>query len=55
VTLMTTATPYGPYMSLDGFHPSALGQTVLTDAAANAINARYRLGIPTGLMAAIAP
>jgi hypothetical protein len=55
VKLMTTATPYGPLMSLDGFHPSAQGQTVLTDAAATAINARYRLGIPTGLMAIIAP
>jgi lysophospholipase L1-like esterase len=53
--LMTTATPYGPLMSLDGFHPSAQGQTVLADAAAIAINARYRLGLPTGLMAMIAP
>lgn len=55
VQLMTSAAPYGPLMSLDGFHPSAQGQTVLTDAAATAINARYRLGIPTGLMAIIAP
>ena len=55
VQLMTTATPYGPYMSLDGFHPSALGQTVLADAAARAINVHYRLGIPSGLLAALAP
>lgn len=49
VQMMTTATPYGPLMSLDGFHPSALGQTVLADAAASAINERYRLGLATGL------
>lgn len=54
VKLMTTTTPYGPLMSLDGFHPSALGQTVLADAAAQAINARYRLGLPTGWMATLA-
>ncbi|MBK8646749.1 MAG: hypothetical protein IPN16_09470 [Gemmatimonadetes bacterium] len=29
VTLMMTGTPYSAYMSLDGFHPSALGQNVL--------------------------
>ena len=40
-------------MSLDGFHPSAAGQTVLADAAARAINARYRLGIPEGFTALI--
>lgn len=54
VQLMTSPQPYGPYMSLDGFHPSALGQQVLADAAAAAINQRYRLGIPTGISAAIA-
>ena len=46
VALMTTATPYGPYISLDGVHPSALGATVLADAAAAALNERYALGIP---------
>ena len=45
VQLMTTATPYTSYMSLDGFHPSALGQNVLARAAAAAINKRYAAGI----------
>jgi hypothetical protein len=47
VAQMTTAQPYGPYVSLDGIHPSAAGQTLLAEAAAAAINARYDLGIPT--------
>ena len=47
VALMTSAEPYGPYFSLDGVHPSTLGHQVLADAAARALNARYRLGIPT--------
>jgi hypothetical protein len=46
VALMTSATPYGRYISLDGIHPSAAGSTVLADAAARALNARYALGIP---------
>ena len=46
VALMTSATPYGPLVSLDGIHPSAAGSTVLADAAARALNARYGLGIP---------
>jgi lysophospholipase L1-like esterase len=41
VALMTTATPYGPYITLDGFHPSALGHTVLAQAAAQALNSTY--------------
>ena len=53
VQMMTTATPYGPLMSLDGFHPSALGHTIIADAAASAINARYHLGLATGLGPAI--
>ena len=44
---MTTAQPYGPYISLDGIHPSAEGQRVLADAAAMALNSTYRLNIPT--------
>lgn len=48
VALMTTATPYGSLISLDGIHPSAAGSTVLADAAARALNSRYRLGIPVG-------
>jgi len=46
VALMTSATPYGPLVSLDGIHPSAAGSTVLADAAARALNSRYSLGIP---------
>jgi hypothetical protein len=41
-----TAKPFGDYFSLDGLHPSALGQTVLARAAAQALNDRYDLGIP---------
>jgi hypothetical protein len=39
-------TPFGPYISLDGVHPSTLGQSVLASAAVQAINARYGLAIP---------
>lgn len=46
LALMTSAQPYGPYYSLDGVHPSALGSGVLADAAAQAINSQYGLGIP---------
>ena len=46
VALMTSASPYGSLVSLDGIHPSAAGSTVLADAAARALNARYLLGIP---------
>ena len=45
VSLMTSATPYGPNISLDGLHPSAAGHTILANAALEAINARYALGI----------
>lgn len=56
ITLMTTPQPYGPYISLDGFHPTAAGARVLADAAAAAMNARYNLGIPlsTNSLAALA-
>ena len=47
VSLMTTSQPYGPYISLDGIHPSAEGARVLADAAAVALNTTYRLSIPT--------
>jgi len=47
VSIMTTGQPYGPYISLDGIHPSAEGARVLADAAAMAINSTYRLEIPT--------
>ena len=38
--------PFGPYISLDGVHPSPAGQTILANAAVQAINARYGLTIP---------
>ncbi|HET9797769.1 MAG TPA: hypothetical protein VFP90_07270 [Gemmatimonadaceae bacterium] len=44
---MTSSQPYGPYVSLDGIHPTAEGARVLADAAAEALNETYRLGIPT--------
>lgn len=47
ISVLTTAQPYGPYISLDGIHPSAEGQRVLADAAATALNTTYRLEIPT--------
>jgi hypothetical protein len=46
VTMMTSPTPYGPLVSLDGIHPSDAGHAVLASAAARAINARYQFGIP---------
>jgi lysophospholipase L1-like esterase len=45
VAQMTTATPYGPNISLDGLHPSAAGQTIIASAALQAIDSRYNLGI----------
>jgi GDSL-like lipase/acylhydrolase family protein len=38
--------PFGPYISLDGVHPSAAGQSLLASAAVKAINAKYGLAIP---------
>jgi lysophospholipase L1-like esterase len=38
--------PFGPNISLDGVHPSAAGQTILANAAAQAISARYGVAIP---------
>jgi hypothetical protein len=45
VTLMTSLTPYGPFISLDGIHPSAAGSTLLARAAAAALDDTYRLGL----------
>jgi hypothetical protein len=46
VALMTTATPYGSLISLDGVHPSAAGAAILAHAAATALNATYGFGLP---------
>lgn len=40
ITLMTSPEPYGPYISLDGIHPSAKGNAVLAAAAARALAER---------------
>lgn len=44
ISQLTSSTPYGPYISLDGVHPAALGHSVLAHAAAVAINRTYGLG-----------
>lgn len=54
VTLMTSPQPYGPYISLDGIHPTAEGSRVLADAAAQALNQTYHLGIPLSGSASLA-
>ncbi|HTJ24434.1 MAG TPA: SGNH/GDSL hydrolase family protein [Gemmatimonadaceae bacterium] len=41
VTQLTSAYPYGPYISLDGVHPGPLGHVVLARAAAKALNKTY--------------
>ena len=46
MALMTTGQPYGPFVSLDGIHPSAAGHSVLAAEAARAVNLRYGLGLP---------
>jgi len=43
---MTSPTPYGTYISLDGVHPTGAGHAILASAAAAAINATYSLGLP---------
>jgi len=45
VAQMTTGTPYGPNISLDGLHPSAAGHTIIANAAARAIDDRYNVGL----------
>ena len=44
--LLFSNSPFGSYISLDGVHPSTLGQGVLATAAAQAINATYGVTIP---------
>ena len=46
IALMTSQTPYGFAISLDGIHPSNAGHAILATAAARAINARYGTTIP---------
>ena len=44
--VMFSSSPFGAHMSLDGVHPSAEGQRILADSAAQAIKARYGVAIP---------
>ena len=41
IALMTSLEPYGPFISLDGVHPTAAGARILAEAAARALDARY--------------
>jgi len=43
---LTSASPYGPLISLDGVHPGTQGARVLADAAVRAINTTYGFEIP---------
>jgi len=54
VAQLTTASPFGDYISLDGVHPTAKGQALLATAAADALNAKYPglvalVAVPTAL------
>ena len=41
ITQLTSDAPFGPYISADGIHPTPLGNAVLADAAAKALNKTY--------------
>jgi hypothetical protein len=47
-SLLSSDEPYGPFISLDGVHPSAAGHRILARAAAKALNVTYHLGIRRG-------
>lgn len=44
-SFLTSNTPYGPKISLDGVHPSAEGHRILANAAISAINSKYGYNI----------
>ena len=46
VTLMTGVEPFGPYIGLDGIHPTAAGHRLIANDAIAAINATYGFEIP---------
>ena len=52
VQQMTSATPYGTLISLDGMHPSAEGSRVIAEAVADALDARYGFGIRSAALIA---
>jgi hypothetical protein len=41
ISQLLSPLPYGPFISLDGVHPNALGHSILAGAAAAAINKTY--------------
>jgi hypothetical protein len=41
ISQLISPIPYGPFISLDGVHPSALGNSIIALAAANALNQTY--------------
>jgi lysophospholipase L1-like esterase len=47
-TLLTSDEPFGPYLSLDGVHPSSAGHRILAREAAKALNTTYHLAIERG-------
>jgi lysophospholipase L1-like esterase len=47
-TLLESHQPYGPFISLDGVHPSAAGHRILAREAAKALNMTYHLAIARG-------
>jgi len=48
MTLLTSDEPFGPFISLDGVHPSAAGHRILAREAAKALNVIYHLAVPRG-------
>jgi lysophospholipase L1-like esterase len=48
-TLLTSSHPYGPFISLDGVHPSAAGHRILAREAARALDVTYHLAIRRGM------
>lgn len=47
--------PFGQYISLDGIHPTADGQQIIANAAADALNAQYNFAIPKVDVAVLTP
>ena len=47
-TLLTTDEPYGPFISLDGAHPSRAGYQALAREGAKALNVTYHMAIERG-------
>jgi hypothetical protein len=46
VALMTSAQPYGQFMSLDGIHPNNAGHAIIAGAAADAVSEHYGIMFP---------